>query len=314
MFHWQPLAAFLVAAAAPSITDVDEDNTLTLSQANVEIDGTDFDTATVELRQGAFEYAASIDSQNATAIVFDMPDNTLAVAPKHGAATVAVINGDDQEDTQAITINPDAGTDYVDVGTPNADPDIRVTGSDDAVSGDQCQWGNVQGTAVDETDVIVNDDLTWDASEAVTAFDVRFWDQADSFWGAWATQEINGEEDDTTPNAFSFTDQSGVATSTVITSAPVTITGINTTVPFTADGGTIDVNGDNDFQTSRDVVNNDQIRAQHTSSASYLTATNTVVTGGGVSGTFTSTTRTEPAGEGGGIHAPVRQGGMLIFG
>lgn len=98
---------------------------------------------------------------------------------------------------------------------------------------------------------------------------------------------------DTTPNAFSFTDQTGVARSSTITSAPVTITGIDATVTFEATGGTIDVNGDGDFQTSRDVTNGDQIRARHTSSASYLTAVNTLVEGGGVSDTFTSTTLEE---------------------
>src|SRR5688572_5129975 len=97
-------------------------------------------------------------------------------------------------------------------------------------------------------------------------------------------------EDDTTPDQFSFTDRSGVALSSTITSAAVSITGIDITVSFSATGGTIDVNGDDDFQASRDVVSGDEIRARHTSSGSYLTATNTVVTGGGVSDTFTSIT------------------------
>lgn len=100
---------------------------------------------------------------------------------------------------------------------------------------------------------------------------------------------------DGTPDPFSFSDHSGVALSSTITSAPVTITGIDTTVSFTATGGTIDVNEDGNFQTSRDVINLDTIRARHTSSGSYLTAINTVVTGGGVSDTFTSITQGDPA-------------------
>lgn len=120
--------------------------------------------------------------------------------------------------------------------------------------------------------------------------------------------------DDTTPDQFSFQDESGVAISTVITSQPVTITGINATVTFTATGGTIDVNEDGNFQTSRDVSNGDTLRARHTSSGSYLTTTDTTVSGGGVSDIFTSTTRTEPAAGGGSINAPVRLGGMMIFG
>ena len=100
---------------------------------------------------------------------------------------------------------------------------------------------------------------------------------------------------DGTPDQFSLTDQSGVALSSTITSAPVPITGIDLTVSFTATDGTLDVNGDDNFQASRDVVNGDAIRARHTSSASYLTATNTIVTGGGISDTFTSITQGDPA-------------------
>lgn len=101
---------------------------------------------------------------------------------------------------------------------------------------------------------------------------------------------------DTTPDQFTFTDQSGVAVSSTITSAPTPpITGIDTTVTFTATGGTIDVNEDGNFQTSRDVVAGDTLRARHTSSASYLTTVNTLVEGGGVSDTFSSQTQPDPS-------------------
>ena len=119
---------------------------------------------------------------------------------------------------------------------------------------------------------------------------------------------------DTTPDQFGFTDQSGVALSSTITSAAVTITGIDTTVSFSATDGTIDVNEDGNFQASRDVVNGDTVRARHTSSADYLTATNTLVEGGEVSDTFTSTTTTAPAGAGGEHFSPQGRGGMMVFG
>lgn len=126
--------------------------------------------------------------------------------------------------------------------------------------------------------------------------------------------EEEGEPADTSPDQFSFTDQSGVALSATITSATVTITGIDTTVSFSATDGTIDVNEDGNFQTSRNVVVNDTVRARHTSSADYLTATNTVVTGGGVSDTFTSTTRTTPGGGGADHFSPQGRGGIMVFG
>lgn len=95
---------------------------------------------------------------------------------------------------------------------------------------------------------------------------------------------------DTTPDAFSFTDQTDVPRSSVRTSASVTISGLDVPASFTVTGGAIDRNGDGNFVTSGTVENGDEIRAQHTSSASFSTATNTAVTIGGVSDTFTSTT------------------------
>lgn len=119
---------------------------------------------------------------------------------------------------------------------------------------------------------------------------------------------------DATPDSFLFTDQTGVAISSTITSAAVTIAGINAAAAITVTGGTYDINGSGTFTSSAGTVNNgDTIRARHTSSGSYNTATDTVVTVGGVSDTFTSTTRTEPAGGGGGTHQQHR-GGMMVFG
>lgn len=103
-------------------------------------------------------------------------------------------------------------------------------------------------------------------------------------------------EDDTTPDQFSFTDQSGVGLSSTITSAAVTITGIDAAAAITISGGTYDIDESGAFTADPGTVTVGQaIRARHTSSASYLTATNTVVTIGGVSDTFTSITEGDPA-------------------
>ena len=95
---------------------------------------------------------------------------------------------------------------------------------------------------------------------------------------------------DTTPDAFSFVDQTNVALSTTITSAAITVAGINSPADITVTGGTYSVNG-GAFTTAAGTVNNgDTVQARHTSSAAVLTVTNTVVTIGGVADTFTSTT------------------------
>lgn len=101
--------------------------------------------------------------------------------------------------------------------------------------------------------------------------------------------------EDTTPDAFSFTDQSGVALSSTITSAAITVTGIDAAAAITVTGGEYDINGSGTFVSTAGTVNNgDTVRARGTSSDQYLTGVDVVVTIGGVSDTFTITTQGDP--------------------
>jgi hypothetical protein len=112
--------------------------------------------------------------------------------------------------------------------------------------------------------------------------------------------------EDTTPDQFTFVDQSGVALSSTITSAAVTITGIDAAAAITVTGGEYDINESGTFTSDAGTVNNgDTVRARNTSSASYSTGTNTVVTIGGVSDTFTSITIPDPT-------ATAKTGGLGI--
>jgi hypothetical protein len=95
---------------------------------------------------------------------------------------------------------------------------------------------------------------------------------------------------DTMPNSFSFTDQVNVALSAVITSNAITVSGINASTSISVAGGEYSVNGGAYASTTGTVMNGDTVRVRHTSSASFSTATNTTLTIGGVSDTFTSTT------------------------
>jgi hypothetical protein len=95
---------------------------------------------------------------------------------------------------------------------------------------------------------------------------------------------------DTTPTAFSFTDQADVEAEAVITSAAITVAGLNAAAAITVSGGTYSINGGSFTSSAGTVSNGDLVRARHTASASAETAVNTVVTIGGVSDAFTSTT------------------------
>lgn len=113
---------------------------------------------------------------------------------------------------------------------------------------------------------------------------------------------------DTTPDAFTFTDQTNVPVSTTITSNAITVSGINPSSPISVAGGSYSING-GAFTTAAGTVNNgDTVQVQHTSSASFSTATNTTLTIGGVSDTFTSTTQVAA-----GAAVPTLGGGAMML-
>lgn len=96
---------------------------------------------------------------------------------------------------------------------------------------------------------------------------------------------------DTTPDQFTFVDQFGVPTATLVTSASVTITGINAPTSISVDGGEYEINGDGNWTTEAGTVNNnDTVRVRHVSSEEPATDTSTMLTVGTINDTFTSTT------------------------
>lgn len=101
---------------------------------------------------------------------------------------------------------------------------------------------------------------------------------------------IGGFAPDSTPDAFTFTDVTGQALSSTITSNTITVTGINVASAISITGGTYSVNGGGYASSPSTVSKDDTVTVRVTSSASYGTAVNGVLTVGGVSDTFTVTT------------------------
>ena len=119
--------------------------------------------------------------------------------------------------------------------------------------------------------------------------------------GSWDTKDFwEYEPPDTTPDQFTFTDQTGVALSTVTTSNTITVSGINAATPIVISGGTYSINGGSYTSASGTVSNGNTVTVQLTSSGSYSTTTNATLTIGGVSANFSVTTQAAPAGGGGG--------------
>ena len=92
------------------------------------------------------------------------------------------------------------------------------------------------------------------------------------------------------PEAFSFTDVTGVEVSTVTESNAITVAGVTAIVHFLVTGGTAQVNGAGSWLASGAVSNGDTIKVRGTSSAEYGTAVNVVLNINGISDTFSITT------------------------
>jgi hypothetical protein len=100
---------------------------------------------------------------------------------------------------------------------------------------------------------------------------------------------------DTVPSSFVFTDVTGATTSTVYTSDTVTIAGLTGTATIRITGGTYSKNGGGYVSSAGMITNGNTVAVRITSSASYSTAVNAVVTIGGVSDTYTVTTGVDPS-------------------
>jgi hypothetical protein len=95
---------------------------------------------------------------------------------------------------------------------------------------------------------------------------------------------------DSTPDPFTFADQTGVALNTVVTSNSITVSGINTAAPISITGGTYSINGGPYTSSPGTVSNPNTVTVRVTSSGSYSTMVNATLTIGGVSDTFSVTT------------------------
>ena len=134
-----------------------------------------------------------------------------------------------------------------------------------------------------------------------------------TFYATNDTFTVTRTAQDSTPNAFTFTDATGVARSTTQTSNQITITGITGSVSVSVSGGTYSKNGGSYTSSAGTASVNDTFRVRHTSSSSYETAVNTTLTVGTVSDTFTTTTLASGSGGGGSVGGGTSNYGIEVY-
>jgi hypothetical protein len=97
--------------------------------------------------------------------------------------------------------------------------------------------------------------------------------------------------EDTTPDPFPFAEKTDVELSAIVPSDPISVTGIDAAAPISISGGEYEINGSDTWTIGAGTVNNnDTVRVRQTSSGNFSTRTDTTLTIGGVSETFSITT------------------------
>lgn len=179
------------AGTSPAITDVDTDESVAVGQTSVAVTGTDLTGATFALVDGTITTAQPATGVTATAATL----TAIALGEcRYGVRTLRATTGSGTG-TIALTVTPQTGRKYVDIGVPNASAPLRITSIPDLVPGDQVEWSNVQGGAV--TDVTVYSDGSFSCASSVTSFDVRVHDGTS--WGSVGTQSVATSADSTAP-------------------------------------------------------------------------------------------------------------------
>jgi hypothetical protein len=260
-------------------------------------------------RNGAFAAAvtAAVGTTPAAIIAADFDvdgDNDLAVV-NSGSSTLSLLMNDTdfRPDDFPFIAQVDAPlsavveSNVVTLSGMTGWGEITVSGGEYAVSSDGgvvwSAWSTTSPTAVTAGDQIKLRTTASAAGDVVVTVQVTIGGVRESF-----SVTTTG---DAAPDPFVFIDQGGVAQNTLITSAPITVTGIDIGAPITVVGGMYRVNG-GAYTTAPGVVsNNDTVQLRVTSSPLNGGVVNVPLTIGGLSDTFTVTTMAaSEAGSGGG--------------
>ncbi len=204
--------------------------------------------------------------------------------------------------TFTIDTTPNAITFATQTGVPRSTETISATHTITGINMPATVTALTAGHAYDKNDgnwitttgdTIANNDVIRVKHTSAAGFSTNT-DTSITIGGVTGTFRSTTEAIDTTPDAFSFVDQTNVALNTDIISASITIAGINSpaTVSALTAGGAYDVNGSGTWITATGgtVSNGDTIRLKRNSGGSFSAATNTTITIGGTSDTFTITT------------------------
>lgn len=296
------IGAIESAGPAPSVDDVNADEIVLDAESGCTFTTANFagEITGVSLVNGTYSLAMTSVTSTSGAGTFAVPDIAAMVGLNtvvpFGAIDFSLTDGTETR-TLAGTLSPKAGY-SVTIGASistitgslaeNFNLDAGIPNS----PADGTQFYFPQGVG-DGQLILVNPDGTFTTNSTTNVPVQVGWDDA----GTWRIKNFSvvvGVGADTTPNAFSFTDQTSVPLSTVTESNTITVTGIDSTTSISVDSGEYRINAGTWVSASGTVSLNDTVQLRHTSSGTNSTAVNQILTIGGVTDTFTTTTEVAP--------------------
>lgn len=286
------------APSEPSISAADnidsEDDTVEFTLADnsaapvsATLNGTDVGTLTL-VSGSTYSYTAPLIADDDTADLVVTVDSTTAST---------VISYANSYPYELVTHGePDANSIFFNTAFATNDP-VEWGVTTDFDSGVVTVDYSAMDAAEDELNDVALHSTEVAAGESTATF--KYFVPESGASGTFQATITVAEDVDTTPAAFAFTDQTGVEPESVDESNAITITGVDAgeDIAVTITGGqyAVSTDGGSSFggwtSAGTNVQLNHQIKVRNTASSEFSTAANTTLTAGGVSDTFTRTTR-----------------------
>jgi len=248
-----------------------------------------------------------VENDEAFAVTLNTPTGGAAL----GAASTTVTIQDDDIllvpgvlglTQSAVTVSETAGTLTLTVTRSNglagavtvdyiAENGTAVSGADFSPASGTLTWTQSEGGSKSITVNLIND-TTVETDETFTVTLSN--PQGGAGLGTSTVAVTLQSEDippDTTPDAFSFSDQTGLPPNAEVQSNEITVAGVNAPAPISIVGGEYSINGGAFTATAGTVPNGARVRVRVTASINYSTTVSATLTIGGVSDTFSVLTR-----------------------
>lgn len=174
-----------------TVTDVDTDETITTTQEDVVVTGTNFkasqSTGKVEILQGENTVEQTIVAWADDEITFDVDQGSLTT----GAATLRVTNSEGTSGDLGITLTDPGGIVSVTLTSLHSPASGRITAEGELMAGDILEARGVGGGAA-PAGLTLNPDGTFQFADGSTptSFECRCYDSGLTSYGAWAVQAI----------------------------------------------------------------------------------------------------------------------------